>query len=82
MWWVIGGASLFIILFCYCACVLAGRADDKKSEWIGRGEEGIVKSNPSEREFRDARRREGHPSQEPSAFPLFGSGLVGARKKI
>lgn len=84
MWWVIGALASFIVLSCYCSCVLAGRADQKKSEWLSREEEGTLRSIPPEKEFRDARRSGVRPSLPPNSSALlpFGSGLVGVRKNI
>ncbi len=37
-WWgiVIIASALFLLLFLYCACILASRADDHKEKIIGR----------------------------------------------
>jgi hypothetical protein len=84
MWWVIGARASFIVLFCYCSCVLAGRADEKKSEWLSREEECTLKLIPPEREFRDAHASgiQSAAPPEPSALLPFGSSLVGLRKNI
>jgi hypothetical protein len=82
MWWVIGAVASFIMLFCYCACVLAGRADDKKNQWMSREEEGTAKSVPSEMDFQYSPRSGVCPPPEPSTLLLFDSSFVGFRKKI
>ena len=82
MWWVIGAIALFIMLFCYCACVLAGRADSKKREWFSQEEEGALKSIPPEKELLDKSGGEICSTPEPSSLLLSGSGLLGPRKKI
>ncbi len=82
MWWVIGAIALFIMLFCYCACVLAGRADGKKREWFGQEEEGALKSIPPEKELSDKLGSEIYSTTEPSYLLLSGSSLLGTRKKI
>jgi len=84
MWWVIGAVALFIMLFCYCSCVLAGRADEKKNEWLSRQEKDTLKSIPLAREIKDPHASGVQSAALPEPSPLlpFGSGLVGARKNI
>ena len=82
MWWVMGAVAFLVMLFCYCSCVLAGRADDQKDEWMSRKEEGAMKSIPSERDFQYPPRSGVCPPPEPSTLLLFDSSLVGFRKKI
>ena len=82
MWWVIGTVALFIMLFCYCSCVLAGRADDQKDEWMSRKEEVTMKSIPSEGDFQCSRVSGVWPLPGPSTLLLFVSNLVGFRKTI
>jgi hypothetical protein len=82
MWWVIGAVASFIVLFCYCSCVLAGRADEKKNEWLSQEEERTTKSVPSERGFRDERGSGVCPAPEPCTLLHFGSSLAGVRENI
>jgi hypothetical protein len=82
MWWALGTVAFFIVLLSYCSCVLAGRADSKKNEWMSGEGEATLKSIPPERELRDVGGSTVYTPPEPSTFPLFGSSLVGARKKI
>ena len=82
MWWIIGTVAFLVMLFCYCSCVLAGRADDQKDEWMSRKEEGTMKSIPSERDPQFSRGSGACPPPEPSTLPLFDSRLVGFRERI
>jgi len=81
MWWVIGAITLFIMLFCYCACVLAGRADEKRKEWFNPEEEKPLKSIPPEKEFLGSDGSGVCSTPDPSPLLLFGSIPLGFRKK-
>ena len=82
MWWVIGIVALFIVLFSYCSCVLAGRADDQKDEWLSREEKVPMKSIPSEGDFQYSSGTGVCPPPEPSTLLLFDSSPRGSGIKF
>lgn len=75
----IGAVGLFIVPFGYCSCVVAGRADEQKDEWMTRKGEVTMKADPSEGYFQYSSGSRAWSYPKPSTLFLFVSNLVRSR---